>query len=155
MTRAFAREESSANLDPNGDWARFDTSIKRLIAEMSRPNPDRAKVTSLADAAITPLRRRLSVVSERVFSTADVEHTIASFNDPDAWKNVGDWDHAVQRYLGIVSIRQAWVMLAPERHSDHEALRKELDRLRSRLRFDEAGDGPRGGFASDSLHDRR
>lgn len=151
MNEALAREEQASGRDLDGDWKEFEAAIGRLTGEMSRPVPTSAKVRELADSAIVPLERRLASVSSRTFSASDVERVVKAFRDPDAWKRVDSWDHAAQRYLGLVPFRQSWISLAPDRKADQDLLGRELDGLRKQLMFGETLDSPRRGFAPAAL----
>ena len=64
------------------------------------------------------------------------------------------WDHAgPDSPSGIVPFRQAWDLLAPDRVQGQERLKRELDELRKRLRFEQTRDSPRRGFIPTTLRD--
>ena len=59
MTQAIGLADETVALDPQGDWKEFEAALKGLCAEMSKPIPDRTKITGHVNATLKPLERRL------------------------------------------------------------------------------------------------
>lgn len=155
MCEELAASDREAGMDPQGDWVQFRDAIRKLTGEMSKPSPDTGKVQEFVRTALEPLDRRFDAAASRTYSASDVERILNSLNAPDSWKHVRSWDHAAQRYLGLVPLRQAWTLLAPDRRDDQDRLRLELEDLRKRLRFDDTLDSPRREFNPTTLRDDR
>jgi hypothetical protein len=126
----------------------FESALRSLIKEMSRPIPDAAAVNPLAEQGIKALDDLISDLSARPassppFDAVGVERLTNGFNHPAAWNQVMSWDHAAQRYLALVPLNQARGRLDPRRAADQQALSDELRALLDRLRFPPGYDSPR------------
>ncbi|MGO8898132.1 MAG: multiheme c-type cytochrome [Isosphaeraceae bacterium] len=144
MARALALADKPAGLDPRDDGKPFEVAIEKLLAEMTKPIPDRKEIPCQVNALLEPLDRRLREVSSRSFSLAEVERLITMFDDPKAWEGVDCWDHATQRYLALVPFYQVWCRLGADRVADQRKLKQRLDELLRRLTFDEGFESPQG-----------
>jgi Cytochrome c554 and c-prime len=135
-----------------GDGAKLkvvQSALQSLATEMSRPMPEVASVTQLADKAIKAIDGVIREFSVRLavsspLSGVAVERMIADLNRPEAWSKVASWDHAAQRYLALVPLNQARGRLDPRRQSEQKALSDELHKLLDRLTFPKDFDSPRG-----------
>lgn len=72
---------------------------------------------------------------------ATIDRLMGELRSADGWARVHNWDGAAQRYLALVPLRQALLLVQPPR--DDPALRDELARLLEDLRFPPGSDSPR------------
>jgi hypothetical protein len=129
-----ARAAASASLDP----------LARLAIEMSRTAPDPAIVNRESHMAADQLRRCVIDLDRTRFDAGLVERLITAINRSQAWDRVASWDEAVERYLALVPLRQAWIGLNPSRKADQDQLAARLEDLRSKLNFPPGFDSPSG-----------
>ncbi len=142
MTRALA--ESRVVTMPSGDKREFGTPYQELVKLMNQPIPDQAKIAPHVDDCIALIDRELNRLSTTVINGPTVERLICGFDCDDAWQSVGSWDHATQRYLALVALRQTWERLDPHQRQEQERLGNELKELLRKLRFNEAQNSPSG-----------
>jgi hypothetical protein len=123
----------------------FQSALKSLTEEMSRPAPDSATVKRIADNGIEAVEALIRDFSIRPpFNAAVVEQLIDGLNRREAWKEVASWDHAAQRYLALVPLNQARGLLDPRRVDKQQALSSDLHAILKCLRFPDGFDSPRG-----------
>ena len=129
----------------------FQSALKSLVKEMSRPNPDPNKANQTQTRASTPsmgLSARVSdgPASSRFFNASGVEHLIDALNRREAWDHVTSWDEAAQRaILPLVPLNQTRGRWDTGRRADQRAALS--DELRARLKsltFPKGFDSPRG-----------
>ena len=127
----------------------FQSVLQALAEEMGHPLPNSEKVRSSADVGINALDGLIRAYSSAPasspsFSALGVEQWISVLNGREAWKQVGSWDEAAQRYLALVPLNQARARLSPERQAEHRALSEELRSLLEKLSYPKDFDSPRG-----------
>jgi Cytochrome c554 and c-prime len=140
MTRALA--ESRIATIPSGDKGEFVTPYQELLKLMNQPVPDQAKIAPHVDDCIALIDRELDGLSMTVLEGPTVERLICGFDCDDAWQSVGSWDHATQRYLALVALRQAWERLDRNQREEQERLGIELKELLRKLQFKEDQNSP-------------
>jgi hypothetical protein len=136
--------ESGIATIPSGDKRVFGTFYQELLKLMNQPVPDQAKIAPHVGVCIALIDRELNGLSTTVLTGPTVERLICGFDCNDAWKSVGSWDHAAQRYLALVALRQAWERLDRNQREEQERLGIELKVLLRKLQFKDAQNGPNG-----------
>jgi Cytochrome c554 and c-prime len=121
----------------------FRTTVDVLLKEMSKPVPMKKQAATTARECARLLERCLEPLSAHDFSVAEIERLVDSLNAPEAWRKVGNWDAASQRYLALVPLLQVWSKVAPNRASEQQRLKAKLDSLLINLRFPTGFDSPR------------
>jgi Cytochrome c554 and c-prime len=129
---------------PAGRGQTFATRCQELSRMMSRPLPDRDKVKALVQHGIESLELELVALSQVELDGAAVERLFRQFDSPDAWSAVTNWDHAVQRYLSLVPLLQAWQRLDENQRSKQNQLRVRLQNLLEKIEFKGDFNSPRG-----------
>jgi hypothetical protein len=73
-----------------------------------------------------------------------VERLINELNSPCAWQTVSGWDHAAQRYLGLVPLAEAWQRLDQNQRAKQAQLGVALRKLLEKIQFKDDLNSPRG-----------
>ncbi len=121
---------------------RFAESVDKLAALMDKPMPERDLVTNRCGETARSLSQCVEVLASRPFDAREVETLLGIVNRPAAWGLVSSWDEAVGRYLALVPLRQALSVLAPDRASELQAWRREIDGLLEKLKLQPGFDSP-------------
>jgi hypothetical protein len=142
MTRALT--ESRVVTTPRGDKREFGTTFQELLKLMNQPVPDQDKIAGHVDDCLALIDRELNGLSSTVLKGPTVERLICGFDCDDAWQTVRDWDHATQRYLALVALRQAWERLDGNQREEQARLGNKLKELLRKLQFKKDENSPSG-----------
>ena len=140
----FALTESRVVRRPKGDNREFGTPFRELLELMNQPVPDQDKIAARVDDCIALIDRELKGLTRTVLDGPTVERLIRGLDCADAWKTVRSWDHATQRYLALVALRQAWSRLDQDQREEQGRLGDELKQLLQELQFKGAQNSPSG-----------
>ncbi len=137
-------ESLIAQLVPESVGKAYAESMSPLSKEMAKTLPDTRALEGTSRAVIDVLDNCLALVAERRLTSVEVERLITGCARQGTSDRSASWDEAAQRYLALVPLRQAWIKLAPEKTSEQERLRAQLEELRSQLVFPANFESPRG-----------
>ena len=142
MTRELVKDRPAT--PSKGPAGELEASLQKLLGALSRPLPDRPEVARRTQDCLPALDRALADLTPVVFDGPAVERLVRRFNDPDAWRTVASWDHAAQRYLDLVPLRQAWQHLDRDHSQNQQQLADKLRDLLRTLEFGADLNSPRG-----------
>jgi len=123
---------------------RFSESVQQLADFMAQPLPEQSAVRTRARQAAERLNPCLETIAARPLDEHDVATLLGIVNRREAWEGISSWDEAVQRYLALVPLYQAQLSLDPVRAPERRDLRRQIDRLFEKLRFEPGVDSPSG-----------